>query len=352
MKPKKILVVRYRFIGDTILTVPFLRNLQEAYPEAKIDVLVGPVSGEVLQGCPYVNELIYFDTTRFHKYDSGAGKPRNLFSYLLDIRSRRYDMVFVLKRSFTSRLIAFASGARVRAGYVKKGVSPLLTRSVPFNPNMHEVDSLLSVLEACNLPVTSRTLEAFVSAQEIASVYELEPRLAQSKNFVLIHAASAHPDKLYPLNLWGDLLKRLVGELGLFPVFSGDKQDQALYKDLMELAGLSEDTCLNMAGRLSLRQSIALYSRMKLGVCVDSGPAHLLAAMQVPSLTLFGPTDPLRWRPYGEHCQAIYREDLECRPCHYRKICDDRPCLTELPCDFIFEKCLNVMQSLVSEGRQ
>ena len=98
---KKVLVIRYRFIGDTILTVPFLRNLRYAYPDATIDMLVGPQSGTVLENCPYLNELIVFDTTRFHKYDKGEGKTHNFWSYAWELRQRKYDLVFILKRSFS-----------------------------------------------------------------------------------------------------------------------------------------------------------------------------------------------------------------------------------------------------------
>ena len=73
---KKILVVRYRFIGDMILTIPFLRNLRYAYPDAQIDMLVAPNSGEVIENCPYVNNFIYFDTNRKHKYEQGKGKRK------------------------------------------------------------------------------------------------------------------------------------------------------------------------------------------------------------------------------------------------------------------------------------
>src|ERR1700733_13544472 len=98
---KRILVIRYRFIGDTILTVPFLRNLRRHYPQAKIDVLVGPQSGEVLQGCPYVDNLIEFDTTRFHKYDQGKGKKKSYWHYVKALQQNHYDTVFVLKRSLS-----------------------------------------------------------------------------------------------------------------------------------------------------------------------------------------------------------------------------------------------------------
>ncbi|MBS1995852.1 MAG: glycosyltransferase family 9 protein [Cyanobacteria bacterium SZAS LIN-2] len=342
---RSILVVRYRFIGDTILTVPFLRNLRAAYPDARISVLVGPKSGEVLEGCPYVDELISYDTTRFHKYDSGKGKTRSFLSYVLQLRKQKFDTVYLLKRSFSSAALAFLIGARRRIGYGTEGRDFLLTDSVPWRKDIHEVDSLLSVLTAVGIPIDDGHLEAFPSAAEIAEVEAIEPRLqgaaaGKSSGFVLIHAAAAHPDKLYPLDKWVPLVKRLREELRLEPVFSGDSQDIELYKNLAQMCGLENP--ISLAGRLSLRQSMALYSRMNLAVCVDSGPAHLASAAGVPTVALFGPTDPVRWRPYGPMHAAVYKEELACRPCHYHKTCQDRECLTDLSPDFVFEKCLNV----------
>lgn len=336
---KRILVLRYRFIGDTILTVPFLRNLRAAYPEAKIDVLVGPKSGEVLEGCPYVDELIAYDTTRFHKYDSGQGKPRTLWSYVFQLRAKKYDLVFVLKRSLSAGFLAFMTGAKERIGYSGDGKF-LLTRSVPWRTDIHEVDSLLSVLEAGGVPVLDRHLESFPSQAEKDKVLSLEPELAQERPRVLIHAAAAHPDKTYPLPLWAKLIGRLYNELNLLPVFSGDKQDSETYK---ELALLSQCPSIDFSGRLSLRESMAMYSKMDLAVCVDSGPSHLAAAGGVPTITLFGPTDPVRWRPYGQEHRAVYDESLTCRPCHYKKTCQNRECLTELSSDLIFERCKEVL---------
>lgn len=337
---KRILVIRYRFIGDTILTVPFLRNLRLAYPDAKIDVLVGPKSGEVLQGCPFVDELITFDTTRFHKYDSGEGKPKSFMSYALMLRKHKYDLVFVLKRSLSAAFLALMTGAKRRVGYKGDGRF-LLTDSVPWRTDIHEVDSLLSILEAVNIPVKDRSLASFASAEEIARVNQIEPLLASTGAKVLIHAAAAHPDKIYPLQNWATLVKKLVTEQNLTPVFSGDKQDIPLYEELMRLSGCQS---INMAGRLSLRESMALYTMMDLAVCVDSGPAHLAASAGTPTIALFGPTDPVRWRPYGDAHRAVYDETLACRPCHYKKTCVNRECLTAMPAERVYKECLALLK--------
>jgi len=124
---KKILVIRYRFIGDTVLTIPFLRNLRKAYPEAQIDMLVGPISGDVLLNCPYIDNLIYFDTTRKHKYENPASKNdlqkpqakqssasafftparQTFFSYVKLLKQNNYDKAYVLKGLFPALYLLF-----------------------------------------------------------------------------------------------------------------------------------------------------------------------------------------------------------------------------------------------------
>src|ERR1700688_3602013 len=155
---QRILVMRYRFIGDTILAVPFLRNLRYAYPSAYIDVLVGPQSGTVLNGCPYINDLIVFNTTDFHKYDRDQTK-RGFLSYAHDLYHRDYDLIFVLKRSFSAALLAWLSGARYRVGHNTQFRGLLLTHSTPWNKHMPEVKSTLEVLNAVNIPVQDDFLE-------------------------------------------------------------------------------------------------------------------------------------------------------------------------------------------------
>jgi heptosyltransferase-2 len=357
--PHKILVIRYRFIGDTILTVPFLRNLRLAYPQAIIDVLVGPQSGDVLEGCPYINNLIVFDTTRFHKYDRGNGEKKGFWSYVFALRKNQYDTAFVLKRSWSSALLALLIGARHRIGYATEGRQILLTHSVPHDPNTHEVESTLTVLGCAGIPVKDNYLESWISEEEqnqIDALPEME-RQAETTKKVLVHAAAAHPDKLYPLESWAKIIRLLSIEHNFVPVFTGAEQDIALYQKLEQLSGVA---CINLVGKLSLRLSMALYSNLDLAICTDSGPAHLAAASGIPTIAIFGPTDPERWRPYIAlvrskkrgltsdlrvfENEAIYKEDLACRPCNYNKTCIDRPCLTDLAPDIVVLRAIGLWQ--------
>jgi heptosyltransferase II len=345
---KRILVMRYRFIGDTILTVPFLRNLRRAFPQARIDVLVGPQSGKVLEGCPYVDELIEFDTTRFHKYDSGSGKKKSFWGYALDLRKRQYDTVFVLKRSLSSAFLALLTGAKKRIGYSANGRDFLLTDTAPFNTHIHEVESTLDVLRCAKVPIYDNHLQAWVSAEEKQQILDLAPELANIKKPILLHAAAAHPDKVYPLPFWAQIARTLSQSYGFTPVFSGAPLDVDLYAELEKLAGVP---CLNLAGKLNLRQSMALYTQMQLAICVDSGPAHLSASVGTPTVAIFGPTDPVRWRTFGDEHVALYDEQLECRPCNYNKTCVDRPCLTQFDPAVVIETALKLSDRSALKSR-
>lgn len=336
----RILVMRYRFIGDTILTVPFLRNLRRAYPDAIIDVLVGPESGSILQGCPYVNELMPFDTTRFHKYDRGMGRPGNFLDYAIELRQRKYDLVLLLKRSWSSGVLSWLTGARWRVGYDTEGRRVFLTHPVTWDKKKHEVESTLDVLRAAGVPVEDNYLESWVSERERAEINKLVPELSQESRKIMVHAAAAHPDKMYPLQQWAAIVRALHQQFGITPFFTGAGQDRALYDELQALSGVPG---VNLSGQLSLRQSLALYERMELAVCVDSGPAHMAAAVNTPTVALFGPTDPDRWRPWGADHVAVFDRDSAGKSCRFHQNCQIGRCLAKLPPETVISECRSIL---------
>lgn len=339
---KRILVIRYRFIGDTILTVPFLRNLRQACPDAVIDVLVGPQSGSVLENCPYVNELIVFDTTRFHKYDSGKGKAKNYWHYAFMLRKRKYDCVFVLKRSLSSGFLSLFTGAPLRIGYATEGRKFLLSHPVNWRKDVHEVESLFDILQTAGVQITSRELEAWISPDESAKVRNLFPELNESGMKILIHAAAAHPDKMYPAENWLKILKSLEERFDATFYFSGAERDVQLNNELIAGSGVRG---VNAAGRLSLRESMALYAMMQLAVCVDSGPAHLSAAVGTATIAIFGPTDPNRWRPYGAKHQAVFDKSIKCSACDEKKTLTKHNCLIQLDPNQVIDAAVSVFSA-------
>ncbi|HAR46793.1 MAG TPA: hypothetical protein DCS05_11710, partial [Nitrospiraceae bacterium] len=157
LQARKILVMRYRFIGDTVLTVPFLRNLRQAYPAAQIDLMLEPFSGQVIEGCPYVDNIVPFEFRTIHTYSSRSKRSRlsGYLHYRRLIASAEYDAVFVLKRSLSSALLVWAGRVPRRIGFTTEGRGMLLTDPVPYRQDQHEVQNFLDCLRAVQIPVAS-----------------------------------------------------------------------------------------------------------------------------------------------------------------------------------------------------
>lgn len=320
---QKILVMRYRFIGDTLLTVPFLRNLRAAYPDAQIDMLVAPNSGEVLRDCPYVDELIWFDTTRKHRYENGSGEKTSFWHYVRLLRERKYDTAFVLKRSFSAAALAFLAGIPERIGFNTEGRGFLLTRRVPYQQNDHEIDSFLSLLTAAGLPIHDRRLESWWgdSEKEAAErvLASIQPESALPPRHVVVHLTSSNPAKQWPEKNAKMLVEWLLSRKDCHVHCLGALSDKPIYEQLKtNLLSAYRKRFHIHCGDLSLLESMAFLSKMDLVVGVDSGTLHMASAAGVPVVALFGPMNERKWGPVNAR---IVQEPVICRPCNLSKPC-------------------------------
>lgn len=320
----KILVIRYRFIGDTILMIPFLRNLRYAYPDAQIDVLAGPVSREILEDCPYINELLIFDTTRKHKYENTGHEKKSFWSYVKLLHQRKYDKVYVLKRSLSSALLAFFAGIPRRIGYNTEGRGLLLTKRTPYSKNKHEVECFLDVLRTDDIPIRDKHLENWVSWDSEKKTAEF---IKDDELKVLVHATSGNVNKQWPLEYFAQVVQHLSNSLGARVYYTGTQADAAIYDEIHSLIPEKLNIePVNLCGKLSIKDSTALISKMKFVIGSDSGTLHIAASVNVPVIGIYGPMNPEKWMAWGDIHKPLYA-DLECIPCDLRK-----PCPREIEC--------------------
>ena len=311
---KKILVLRYRFIGDTILAVPFLRNLRRAEPDAHIAWLVAPGSTDVVAGIPYVDEFIYWDPLT--TYADSRGMHRTLAgkrSFIEDLRLRRFGKAYVLKRSFSSALIAFLSGASERIGFATEGRSLLLTRRMPYRHDQHEVQNFLDVLRADNIPVIDDYLEAWLTPDEerFSADFLTAARVAPGERIIAIHPFAANQIRAWHEDGFVAVANRIQEVYGCRILLLGGERDVELGRYLQERIFPAP---LMAIGTTTLRQTMALLARCCLLICNDSGIMHLGAALDVPLVALFGPQSPVKFGPWSRRCRVIY-SDFPCSPC-------------------------------------
>lgn len=338
----KILVLRYRFIGDTILLIPFLRNLRRANPDACIDVLVASVSGEVIENCPYVDNFIYFDTKKAKAKDekqmSQAFKG-SFWDYAKMLRAQKYDKAYVLKRSLSSAVLAFLAGIEERIGFDTECRGFLLTKKVPYSNEKHEIECFLDVLRADGIEVKDNYLENWVNEAEIADIKGIfkEKNIGDLKK-VVVHATATNAGKQWNLGNFAKVIEYLSNEKGAQVIFCGTKNDRKIYDEILELVDMPLNIePLNLCGELNLKQSLALLKMVDLIVGVDSGNLHMASSVGTKVIGIYGPMNYQKWCAWGEN-NVILHTDLDCQPCGLRKKCENnRACLKNITADMVIE---------------
>jgi heptosyltransferase-2 len=329
LEARKILVMRYRFIGDTVLTVPFLRNLREAFPAARIDLMIEPFSGEVIEGCPYVDRVIPFAMKTIHTYSARAkrGKLAGHIHYGAMIRKEKYDAVFVLKRSLSSAFLVWAAGVPRRIGFSTEGRGLLLSDRVPYRQDRHEVENFLDCLRTLGISIRSTHLELWPDPAAEADIKRMfsEAGWKAGDLKIIIHPAASLPAKQWPPERFAAVMKELQSRYRVRFVYTGAKGDAPLYDAIEKLGPFGG---LNLCGKTSLRQNVSVYQACDLFFGVDSGPMHMAAAAGVPVAALFGPTDERKWRPWGTG-HVVISKQLSCHPCKPHK-CRDNVCMKQI----------------------
>jgi heptosyltransferase-2 len=306
-----ILVMRYRFIGDTVLTVPFLRNLRMAYRDAYISMMVAPFSKDVLLGSPYIDNMIIYDPPTIHSDCEGRHKgliPK--LKFIKDLRKIEFNKVYILKRSFSSALIAYLSGVKERIGFDTEGRGYLLTKRVPYRDDIHEVENFLNVLRADSVEIIDKHLELWVSEEEENKADRFLKNNGVDKDDILIglHPFSAVKERGWHKERFAELVNSMLSEGFKVIIFGGSNDDIA------EIYRFIKGGIINFVGKGRIRDTMALIKRCKLFIGNDSGLIHISAALNTPLIALFGPQSPKKFGPWGENCRIIYK-DIPCSPC-------------------------------------
>jgi heptosyltransferase II len=283
--PVRVAVLKPCCIGDCVLALPALDALAAAWPDAELDVFVGDHSRAVFEGRDTIAAL--------HAIPERSDLPR---AQRLGWRLRRgrYDGIVVLDRSRGLRLAAtLARPARLAAA---RGQTP---------ETRHEAQVYLDVLEQLGIdaPLTPPRLTPSVTAQ--AAAVALIP---VDGPYAVLHPGGAEnpgasmPEKRWPAERFAALARWLVAR-GLGVLLSGGPGDVERCRALVESAALPDTG--NLAGRVDLVTMAAVIERAALFVGPDTGLSHIAAAVGAPTVAIFGPTNPRRYRPLGSSVRVV-----------------------------------------------
>ncbi|MBI2887789.1 MAG: glycosyltransferase family 9 protein [Chloroflexi bacterium] len=321
--PANLLAIRPDHLGDLLLTAPALRQLRQALPHARITLLVGPWNQEAAEHLPYVDRVL---TLPFPWFDR-APKPSPWAPYALlrreahRLRSHGFDTALVLRPDHWWGAI-LAAGAAIprRIGYGTPESLPFLTHALPPRLDLHETVLSLRLADAAlpdPLPEDpAPTGPTFLIApQERAFAQEWLSRHRVRGSVIALHPGAGAPVKAWRSEAFSALADHLATEQDATIVVTGSSEEETLVEAVA--AGCSHARPLRLVGA-SLGQLAALLERCRLAIGVDSGVMHLAAAVNVPTVRLYGPVDPARFGPWGDapaHHRVV-RAALPCVPCN------------------------------------
>jgi len=306
MRPERILVVGNGFLGDTVLGIPFFRNLRRRFPEAVIDVLIEPAAAAVLAHCPYKDELIAWPRPP----RSRRLMPSTLAAIPTQarwLRSRGYTRAYLFKRSFSSAILVWLAGIPWRIGHASEGRGWLFSRAVPAVAGRHQAEAYLDLLRCEGIAVDDGHNENWVCEADRPPIDSLLAGLADGRPRVFLAVRSTNPSKHWPVERWAAVVEWLVKSRGCEVFLCGGPDDVVMHGEIKSLVPPGFAAHMHdYSAAVRLRQVGAFVDRMDLCIGVDSGLPHIAASHGVPVAVLFGPTDPRQWHPW-QATSAIVR---------------------------------------------
>jgi heptosyltransferase-3 len=307
---QRVLIVRLRSIGDTVLTTPSLFVLRRFLPQARIDILLENWVAPVLESFEHVNNVIQLE----------RGSTAARFQVAREIRAAQYDVVYNLHGGTTATLLTRASGARYRVGFAHYQYARLHNYLAPSSlllwgkAEAHSVEQQLALLGWTGVPVSDRPathLTVSVSAAASISTRLAAAGFTESTPFAMVHPATSFATKQWATEKFARVTEYLA-ERGLSTVALAAPGEAHVVKNLVTHSSAPVISLTD----LSLPEVTALAARARLFVGNDSGIAHMAAAVKTPSVVIFGSSNVAHWKPWATAPAETVLEEMDCQPCH------------------------------------
>ena len=301
---KKILVIRFDHIGDIIASTVVLEPLREKFPDAEIDFMVPYWVSDILRENPFIDNLIKFDSPWFSRKKQGLIAHLKVLAGMARlIRHGRYNIAIDLRGDARHITAMFMGRAKYRIGYGISGMGFLLNKQVPYKELTHETDRSMELLEPLGVGDGDAKVQLYLSNEDKNNAEDLKIRYDIRTPYIIIHPVPGHVSKEWNKVGFAEVA-RYANKKGLCSVFIGAQSDKDTIKDI---AKAYDSEVIDLSGKTTLGVLGGIIKEAEMFVGVDSGPAHMAAALGVPTVILFsGANNPDEWAPRGNNVDIIY----------------------------------------------
>ncbi len=308
LKPRRILIVRqHNQMGDMVCATPALRAIRETFPGAELLLVTAPVNEEVVRHNPHLDHVVTFDQKMWRR-------PAGFFRFVGRLRNYRADVAFVLSSvsfSVTSSAIALFSGARYVVGGDSAPFGWDISRrafslEMPSEPDQetHTVEHNLAPLRAIGISTDDLSTVVVPAPEEAAYARRILTDLGMEPGFWTIHPGAGKMQNVWPAERFAEVALRAVTAGEKILILHGPAEAGPM----AELTGLLKDDIgvgVKVAPVCPVGVGAALLQLADRFLCNDTGVMHMAGALRVPTVALFGPTDPALWKPPASEVVAI-----------------------------------------------
>ncbi len=328
----RLLIRGPNWLGDAVMSEPAITGIRQRFPGATITLLAKPAIAELFQGHPAIDEIFRYEHVRQHA--GLVGK----WTLSQSLRRQRFDLAILLQNAFEAALLAWLANIPLRYGYATDGRRFLLTHAIPVprsSPALHQVHYYVNLLK--ELGVTGNSTGA-PSPRLVLSPKEQEAGWAQLRALGVMEGdvlIGVNPGSTYgSAKRWfperfaqaaQQALQQASRTFGrpAKVVIIGAPGEESLGK---HIAHQMQDQPIQLSGKTSIRELMAVLQRCALLITNDTGPMHVAAALGVPIVAVFGPTDSATTSPMGSPATLI-RQPVDCAPCLLRECPIDHRCM-------------------------
>ena len=304
-KIKKILVISLTNIGDVILTFPVIDILKENFPSANLSVVVGPKVESLLKGNPNL-EHVYIYIKR--------QKPIKTARWLLDLRKQKFDLVVDLRNT----VIPFLTASKYKTPILMTKTNAIHMR----NKHLQRLRSIFPFKE-----MSQHTSALFVPQEDQKIVAEvIKNEIGGNERFVVVGAGAANHSKRWSEEGFAKVCDELIEQYKLKIVFIGSREDKIVAQRIVHMM---KHPSIDLCGRLTLTQLAEIFKHCLLTIVNDSAPLHLASYLDIPVLAIFGPTDPLKYGPWGSKSYFIKNKEY-CAACQNPKKGLEHTCMNSI----------------------
>jgi len=341
-KPDRILIVRTDRLGDVILSTPVIANLRKAYPQSHIAFMCRPYTARALLGNPYLDEVIIYD-----KY----GKHKGVFAsikFSLELRNKKFDWVIILHPTNRAHIMTFFAKIPFRVGWNRKA-RLLLSKRIPHTKQegrKHELEYSLDILRSLGISTSQKGTYFPIPEQAREKVKKLlrKKGLAEGQGYIVIHPSASCPSKRWPQNHFLQLVKLLREKIGVTIVMVTARGEERFGQKIAAAAEI-----IDLRGQLDISEVGALLKEAALFISNDSGPVHIAASFNTPTIAIFGRKSPglspERWKPSGEKSFYFYK-DVGCKKCAAHSCAKNLLCLRNITPQEVAEKAIAIYQKV------